>query len=736
MTGRETPAVKTLLGYADRISVPAGGEVAFKISSEDGRPYTARIVRLIHGDTNPAGPGYQDAEVPGAGWHLPGRRQNVRAGSCAIVPPAHALRALSSFTLNLFIWPTTPHKPDQVLAALWDTQRGAGFILRLHGTAGLMLQMGDGAGGAADILLPGTLLERHWYEVRAGFDAATRRAELRCIATKRQAGFAEPAKISHAVSIAGLGGPDAPFIIAARQSPDADFYQSFYNGKIEAPRLHGNDASRVMELDFSAGMASDVVRDISGNALHGRTWQKPTRAVTGHSWDGTEINFRHAPAQYGAIHFHDDDIDDAAWQTDFTWAVPHGLRSGLYAAHITSAEDEDYIPFVVRPASTSEAKLLFIVPTASYLAYANEHLALDAAIAELVHDHVPVFGPNDLYLAAHRELGGSLYDRHSDGSGIVTSSRLRPILNMRPKYQSWLGGTGSALWQLNADTHLLAWLEQVGIAFDCISDEDLDREGAAALRPYRCVMTGTHAEYWSTNMRDGLDRFRDEGGRIMHMGGNGLYWRIAFDPGGSGAIEVRRCEVGNGWITAPGESYHAFSGEYGGLWRRLGRPPQESVGVGFVGQGFDLCSHYRRLPASRDPRAAFIFAGVDDDIIGDFGLIGGGAAGIELDRTDPALGTPPNTLILARSEGHTANYLPTVEELLINYVNQAEISPVYGEMVFFETASGGAVFATGSIAWAGSLSHNGYSNNVAEITHNVVRRFLDPEPFRLPVTAQ
>jgi N,N-dimethylformamidase len=50
-------------------------------------------------------------------------------------------------------------------------------------------------------------------------------------------------------------------------------------------------------------------------------------------------------------------------------------------------------------------------------------------------------------------------------------------------------------------------------------------------------------------------------------------------------------------------------------------------------------------------------------------------------------------------------------------------------MVFFETQSGGAVFSTGSIAWAGSLSHNGYRNNVAQISRNVLRRFLDPTPF-------
>jgi hypothetical protein len=35
----------------------------------------------------------------------------------------------------------------------------------------------------------------------------------------------------------------------------------------------------------------------------------------------------------------------------------------------------------------------------------------------------------------------------------------------------------------------------------------------------------------------------------------------------------------------------------------------------------------------------------------------------------------------------------------------------------------GAVFATGSIAWAGALPINGYDNSVATITKNVIERF-------------
>ena len=45
-----------LNGYPDRFSVRPGETIGFHISSKAPR-YRAQIVRLIHGDPNPRGPG-------------------------------------------------------------------------------------------------------------------------------------------------------------------------------------------------------------------------------------------------------------------------------------------------------------------------------------------------------------------------------------------------------------------------------------------------------------------------------------------------------------------------------------------------------------------------------------------------------------------------------------------------------------------------------------------------------
>lgn len=72
-----------------------------------------------------------------------------------------------------------------------------------------------------------------------------------------------------------------------------------------------------------------------------------------------------------------------------------------------------------------------------------------------------------------------------------------------------------------------------------------------------------------------------------------------------------------------------------------------------------------------------------------------------------------------------------LEEMLINIPGTTGnvCDKVRSDIVFFETSSGGAVFSAGSIAYSGALPENGFDNNISKMTGNVLRRFLDPEPF-------
>lgn len=733
-----------LIGYADKFSVAPGEVIEFKVSAFKGQRFRAEIVRLIHGDANPEGPGYKHAPVPSPiEGEYEGRNQPIRAGSFGAVPHHPAFAALGSFTLMAMVWPTTPAKGRQVILAL-----GEDLVLAIGDKGGLV-----GRIGAATLESEAPLHERHWYLAALTFDAATGTATLIQRPLLAYPGGADTAMVRASATRPDLAG--AELLIAAEGSPR----RSHLNGKIDSPRLLARALpperleallvrplpadllpDLVFAFDFAQGTRTTRIHDTGPHKLEGQLEHLPARAMKGWCWSGEEMCWWRKSEHYGAIHFHADDLFDAGWSTDFAFTVPDDLRSGVYAAHVWcgDAEDgtqEDLIPFFVRPprGDRNRPKLAFLAPTAAYMAYANDQNHIRSEATEMVIGRLVTYQPSDIFLYDHPELGLSLYDSHADGSGVCYSSRHRPILNMRPKYSSWLGATGSGLWQFNADLHITDWLEShMQVEFDLVTDEDLHEEGLALLEPYDVVITGTHPEYHSTRMWDAMRAWIDRGGRLMYVAANGWYWRIAFHDALDGVIEVRRAEDGiRTWEADPGEYHHSFTGEYGGLWRRQGRPPQALLGIGFMAQGFDICSYYRRQPDSHDPRAAFVFEGVEGDIIGDFGLIGGGAAGLELDAIRHDLGTPPHTLVLASSEAHSDVIMLVNEEFGVVPPNLkgSEHPNVRADMTFFDTAAGGAVFATGSIAWCGSLSWNGYDNNVSRITGNVLRRFLDPTPF-------
>ncbi|MGH7188447.1 MAG: N,N-dimethylformamidase beta subunit family domain-containing protein, partial [Acetobacteraceae bacterium] len=625
---------------------------------------------------------------------------------------------------------------------------------------GLALAIGDGSGRCITIRSGKTMLERHWYAVSVALDPKTRLVRL------DQRPFQPYALIDDHASLEATAtmvpaAVSAPLLLAGCPEPDGTVGQHF-DGKIDAPALLGGMhppschsallqpslppalvPSVLARWDFSRDICSTRTIDLGPHAHAGELVNLPARGMKGWNWTGEEHAWSRRPQEYGAIHFHHDDLYDAGWETSVALVVPLELPSGPYALHASSGESDEqatrecYLAFFVRPPRARSLRhgrpeIVFLAPTASYMAYANHAEHITARGAELQMGRLLQFGHADLYMYEHPELAGSLYDSHADGSGVCYSSRLRPILNFMPRYHSWLGGHGSALYQYNADTHLFAWLEHHGIGYDVITDEDLHEEGVDLLGGYRVIMTGTHPEYYSTPMWDAMKAWLDRGGRLMYLGGNGWYWRIAFHPSLPGVIEVRRAEDGiRTWAAEPGEYHHSFNDEYGGLWRRNGRPPNLIGGIGFIAQGFDVSSYYRRAPDADDPRVAFLFHDVPDEKIGDFGLIGGGAAGLELDCLSAVLGSPPNALRLASSEAHSPLMMLVNEEFGVVPPNLGGDTNdrVHADLVFAETPAGGALFATGSIAWCGSLSHNAYDNNVSRLTLNALRRFLDPTPF-------
>ncbi len=734
--------IPALLGYADRLSVAPRETIQFMVSAEVPR-YRARLMRLVCDDENPAGSGYRAVAIDSAiDGEYTGRRQALACGSYVRVPSSPLFDLTDGLTLQAWIWPTTPPKPGgQALIARWSESEQRGFVFSLDDAGHLMLRLGFANVGAVSVRHPGPALARwRWMFVAATFEP--RSGGVRLLQASSEAYAARELSVHEQVLPRHVRRfePASDDLLLAARHPGA----GLYNGKIDRPRVFdralgdaeiedlrqggsGPNGALVAAWDFSADIGSSRVSDTAANQLHGHTINLPTRGVTDHIWDGHDTRWDRAPNQYSAIHFHDDDFEDAAWQPDFELVVPSGMRSGVYAAHLEANGDQEYIPFYVRPPrGTASAPVAFLAPTLTYLAYANERLYWSEGFRRERPLVTPLTtGPPDIdqYLAEHRELGLSLYDVHSDGSGCCYSSRLRPILNMRPAYRAWR--LHDEPRHFAGDLYLVGWLEARGIRCDVITDEDLHHEGQPLLDRYRVVLTGSHPEYVSTPMHSAIRGYLVDGGRLMYLGGNGFYWVTSIDPTRPHVIELRRGVSGTrAWESLPGESHHSTTGELGGLWRLRGQAPQRRVGVGFAAQGWGGASGYVRKPASHDPRAAFIFDGLEaDEVIGDFGMALGGAAGDEIDRLDVQLGSPTHALLLATS----ADVPVTVPGQ-----GGTESPKVRADMVFFETPNGGAVFSVGSINWVCSLAWNHFDNNVARVTENVLRRFVDPRPFELP----
>ena len=222
---------------------------------------------------------------------------------------------------------------------------------------------------------------------------------------------------------------------------------------------------------------------------------------------------------------------------------------------------------------------------------------------------------------------------------------------------------------------------------------------------------------------------RDTGGNLMYLGGNGFYWRIAIHPENDSLFEIRRAEDGiRAWAAEPGEYYNAFDGTYGGLWRRNGRAPQDLVGIGFAAQGQFFGDPYRRV--CTDATYDWVFEGVEDEIIGDFGFSGNGAAGFELDHIDYRLGSLENTVLLARSVTRDNGFMLVPEEQLTHLTNLtggSEKDAMHADMILTEYPGGGSVFATGSITFCGSLPWNEFDNNISTLLQNVLTKFLEKD---------
>lgn len=695
-----------LIGYTEKLSARPGESIDFKVSSLSSSPYRASLHRSISADPNPKGPGIieEDASNFFAQREFVSRRQGFNGGSYAISAGTFAEAVDEKIEVSVTVFPTAESKEGSVILEL-DS-----LTISLDENNRVIVDYGSESFKCRPLSL------RNWWRLDLEINqegkarlTQTRLGQRKEFTRQFMGKFTEKLKLFGPLSIGASvveGGS-----------------RRHFNGKIEAPKL-AIDGQVVGEWCFADDTGAARVPARVGPMLELVNF--PTRAVTSSKWDATEMCWRHKPEHYAAIHFHEDDIYDFEWETDFSFKIPQDMPSGIYVMRIKSDMGEDAIPFFVcAPKGKPQAKLCVLVSTFTYTIYGN-HARPD--YGPDWQKRTDDWGAYPYNPADHPNYGLSTYNNHSDGSGICHASHRRPLFNMRPGYITFGDTPCSGLRHFPADSHLISWLHAKGIDYDIVTDWELHTEGVNAIKDYAAVTTGSHPEYHTTQTLDALRDYRDQGGHLNYLGGNGFYWRIAVHEENESLLEIRRAEDGiRAWAAEPGEYYNAFDGAYGGLWRRNARAPQDLVGIGFAAQGEFVGSPYQRLQVPEE--LSWVFKGIDDEILGDFGLSGSGAAGYELDHCNQKLGTPSNVVVLARSVTKDGAFMLVPEEQLThltNLVGAPEKDILHADMIYCDWPSGGTVFATGSITFCGCLPYNNYQNCISTLLENVFRHVIEP----------
>ncbi len=750
-----------IFGYANKISVKQGENIDFHVSADGTSETDAKLVRLIHGDQHPTGPGFIEKEIENkinGKWKV--EKQFTQLGSfLKVKDPDCKLATDESFTIFTYVFPTTPKTGErQKIIGRFDVRTNEGYCIGISPEG--YLEFGVGDGKEIDYLaseLP--IVKKVWYFIAATFNPKTGEATLYQEGVLNRynslLGKVVPydyrSHVKTTFRFKQKNRKDVPFIMSGGydfHEKRGHFIADQYAGKIDRTGICSKVLSKE-ELDkicsgempekesilaywdtskgYTENGIGNTVFDIGPHKLDAEGFNHPVRGLTGWNWNGKNDSFRIAPKEYGGIEFHPDALTDSNWKVTNSMKIPENLKSGVYAIRLRSGPgeglSEEYIVFFVRPLKPS-AKICFLAPTASYLAYANEKLSFDAKIIQPMTGQPPTVSDIDIEQYKNPEFGLSTYDSFHDGAGVCFSSYKRPILNMRPKYR--ISSMGIP-WQFPADLSIIGWLEHNKYEYDVITDEDLHQEGLASLKPYKCVITGTHPEYTSEKMLNGMEDYVAEGGRFIYMGGNGFYWVVGFYNDQPWCMEVRKLDSGmRAWAAKPGEHYLQTTGERSGLWKYRNRAPQKFSGVGFISEGFETSEKYRKMPDGFHRTVSWITEGVEGEIIGDHGLAYNGAAGIELDRYDLSLGTPPHTKIIASSGGHSDNYVLVTEELLYAYAGLVGTLDyrIRADMTYFTSPNDGAVFSTGSIAYGQSLPSNNFNNSASTVLKNVVNSFI------------
>ena len=371
----------SIIGYVDPLIVSPGGRVAVKISCSQPT-FTSKVLRILAGHDHPDAPPISHQVIKSIPQQThQGKLQFSRIGSSVRIPSwsNEDLSNVDSLSISFWCNAALPNtSQEQFLFSSLDHVKSCGFACLIDEFGSLRVRIG-GSQMLKEIPLLTRLPKDEWVHVTLSIDRLKKKVKVDVGGQAKLADlgigpqtFHEESGLVDNINIAS----GKPLVIASDSVETRVFshhmQSATFNGKIDGFKIEATSAGRVetlLDFDFYFGIPTDEVRDVSGKEHHGTLINAPARAVTGHDWDASQVDWTHASYGYGAIHFHDDDLDDAAWDTSFELEIPPDLRSGCYGVHVDDGVTVDIIPFFVRPDPNVQdpPPVALIMPTFTYI---------------------------------------------------------------------------------------------------------------------------------------------------------------------------------------------------------------------------------------------------------------------------------------------------------------------------------------------------------------------------------
>jgi hypothetical protein len=447
-------------------------------------------------------------------------------------------------------------------------------------------------------------------------------------------------------------------------------------------------------------------------------------------------------------------ITGCDWPVALEFEIGADWRSGVYIVRTqcwrdgASADTHDHLLIVRSTGNGNKAgRLLLIAATSTWTAYndwgGSNHYQGFAGPSKNLFSAV---------LSIHRPFARGFVTLPPEAPRPTLLQP--PAMMTQPRYphMEWAYAHGyskkyaSAGWA-SYERHFLRWAEAQGYIVDVISQTDLHFR-PEMLSKYRCVVMVGHDEYWSWEMRDAIDAYVDQGGRIARFAGN-FMWQIRLEQQGRVQVCHKYLARKNDpfMVTGPRhlvtESWEA---------KEIGRPGALPFGLNATRglyAGWSGCSPRgaRGFPVYRPEHWAFAGTGL---YYGD--ILGAGAAifGYEVDGLDYEIRgglpyvakdeiAPEGIDILALGLSSTIEEGPTIEpgksflgsedaeyaaSVLMGRTDAAAVEATKrgcGMIVHFRRGEG-EVFHAGTCEWVAGLLRS--DEMVIKVTRNVLDRYL------------